>query len=95
VTDPALRHDGDADRVHDPRDDLGVGHAGHAPLLADVGGDALEGHDRHRTRVLGDLRLLGGGDVHDDAALEHLGEAGLEGQGSCLLFVHRGPRVYG
>ena len=25
--------------------------------------------------VLGDLRLLGVGDVHDDAALEHLGEA--------------------
>ena len=28
--------------------------------------------------VLGDLRLGGVGDVHDDAALEHLGEADLD-----------------
>ena len=28
-----------------------------------------------RPRVLGDLGLLGVGDVHDDAALEHLGES--------------------
>ena len=53
-------------------------HAGHAAFLADVGGHALERHDRGRPGVLGDLRLLGVGDVHDDAALEHLGEAHLE-----------------
>ena len=30
--------------------------------------------------VLGDLRLLGVDDVHDDAALEHLGQAGLDAE---------------
>src|SRR5450759_5926899 len=48
---------------------------------ADVGRDALEGHDGHRARVLGDLRLFDRDDVHDHAALEHLGEAGLDAQG--------------
>ena len=32
----------------------------------------------HGAGVLGDLGLLGGDDVHDDAALQHLGEAPLD-----------------
>ena len=32
----------------------------------------------HGSGVLGDLGLLGVDDVHDDAALEHLGEAALD-----------------
>ena len=40
-------------------------------------GHALERHDGARAGVLGDLGLLGGGDVHDDAALEHLRQPGL------------------
>src|SRR6185503_12920687 len=73
----------------DARDDLGIGHARDAAVPADVGGNALERHHRHGARVLGDLRLLRGRDVHDHAALQHLGEAGLEGQRSRLLLVHR------
>ena len=46
--------------VHDPRDDLGVGHARDAALAADVGGHALERHHGDGAGVLGDLRLLGG-----------------------------------
>ena len=38
-------------------------------------GHALERHHRRRAGLLGDLRLLGVGHVHDHAALEHLGEA--------------------
>ena len=38
----------------------------------------------HGACVLGDLRLLGVDDVHDDAALEHLGEAGLDPQRAVL-----------
>ena len=75
------------------RDDLGVGHARDAAVAADVGGDPLERHHRHGARVLGDLRLLGVGDVHDDAALQHLGEARLQGQRSRLLVVHRDAPV--
>ena len=72
VTDAGLRHDGDRHGVDDALDQVRIGHTCHATLGADVGGDALEGHDGHGTRILGDLRLLGGDDVHDDAALEHL-----------------------
>src|SRR3546814_18477145 len=53
-----------------------------APRSPDVGGDALEGHDGHRARVLGDLCLLGGDHVHDHTALEHLGHAALDARGS-------------
>ena len=59
------------------------------PSLADVGRHALERHHRDRAGVLGDLGLLGGRDVHDHAALEHLGEAGLERERPGLLVVHR------
>ena len=74
VADPGLRHDRDRDRVHDPLDHRRVAHPGDAAGGADVGGNALEGHDGDGAGVLGDLGLLGGDDVHDDAALEHLGE---------------------
>src|SRR5581483_4291239 len=47
---------------------------------------------RARPRVLGDLGLLGGGDVDDDAALQHLGQAGLHTQGAGLAF-HGSPSL--
>ena len=53
----------------------GSRHAGDAAGRADVGRDALERHDGDGAGILGDLGLLGRDDVHDDAALEHLGEA--------------------
>ncbi len=88
VPDPRLRHHRDADRLLDARDHLRIGHAGHAAVAADVGGHALERHHRARARVLGDLRLLGRDDVHDDAALEHLGEARLDAK--CRFVAHAG-----
>ena len=54
-----------------------IGHARDAAVAADVGGDTLERHHRGGAGVLGDLRLLGVDDVHDDAALQHLGQTGL------------------
>ena len=59
----------------------GIAHPGDAAGGADVGRHALEGHDGDRARVLGDLGVLGRDDVHDDAALEHLGEALLRDPG--------------
>ena len=70
--------------LDDPVDHVGVGHAGHAAVLADVGGHPLQGHDGHGAGVLGDLRLLGGDDVHDHAALELLGHAALDAGGAGL-----------
>src|SRR5690606_2147386 len=68
VPDAGLGHHGDGDGLDDAVDEVGVAHAGDSALGPDVGGDALEGHHGHGAGVLGDLRLLGGDDVHDDAA---------------------------
>ena len=54
---------------------VGIGHPRDAAGGADVGRNALERHHRAGAGGLGDPRLLGGDDVHDHAALEHLGEA--------------------
>ena len=48
------------------------------PVGADHGGDALERHDGDGSGLLGDDGLVDVHDVHDDASLKHLGEAGLE-----------------
>ena len=57
------------------------------PSRADVGGHALERHDGAGAGVFGDLGLLGVGDVHDDAALEHVGET--------ALYTHRPDVAHG
>ena len=77
VADARLGHDGDRHGLLDALDHHRIGHARDPAVTADVGRNALERHDRDRARVLGDLRLLGIDDVHDDAALQHLGQTGL------------------
>src|SRR5260221_14491317 len=57
-------------------------------VAAAARGDALEPHARRCARLLGDLGLLGGRDIHDDAALEHLRQAHLEAE--LFLLVHGG-----
>lgn len=52
---------------------LGVGHAGHAAVAADVGGHALQGHDGHSARLLSDTRLLGSHHIHDHATCRVMG----------------------
>src|SRR5271165_33226 len=59
---------------------FGRSHAGNAAFGADLRGHALEGHDGDGSGFFGDGGLLGGGDVHDDAAFKHFGEAGLEAE---------------
>ena len=87
VADAGLGHDRDGDRRDDAVDHVGVAHAGHAALGADVGGDALQRHDGDGAGILGDPGLLGGDDVHDDAALEHLGHAALDAVVRVTLFA--------
>src|SRR4029079_19204984 len=62
----------------DALDHRGVAHPGHAAVATDVGGHALEGHDRDGTGVLGYAGLLGLDDVYDHAAAQHLGQAALD-----------------
>ena len=75
-------------------DHVRVAHPGDAALGADVGGHALERHHGDGAGVLGDLGLLGGDDVHDHAALEHLGHPALDAGGAgarwgCLVCSSR------
>lgn len=60
---------------------LGVRHAGHAAVTADVSGHALQSHDRHGARLLGDARLLGGHHIHDHAACRAVWQARSVGRG--------------
>jgi hypothetical protein len=92
VADAGLGHDRDGDGLDDALDHVRVGHTGHTAVLADVGGDALQGHDRDGARVLGDLRLLRRDDVHDHAALELLGHAALDACGAGLGSLVVGKR---
>ena len=78
VADAGLGHHRDRHRLLDPLDHLGIAHPGDAAVGADVGGNPLERHHRARPGVLGDAGVLGRDDVHDHAALEHLGEAALD-----------------
>ena len=82
MADAGLGHDGDAHHFHDALDDGGVGHAGDAAGGADVGRDAFKGHDGAGAGFFGDLRLFGGGHVHDDATLEHFCKTGLQANGA-------------
>ena len=62
----------------------GIAHASNATRGPNVRRDPLERHDGTCPGILGDLGVLGCDDVHDDAALEHLGEAFLGGPGGGL-----------
>ena len=90
VADAGLGHDRDGDRGLDALDHLGVAHAGHAAVAADVGRHPLERHDRHGPGVLGDLGLVGCDHVHDHAAPEHLGQAPLDQVGAGATGGFRG-----
>ena len=78
VTDARFGHHRDRDRMHDFLDDSDGRHARYAAFLADVRRHPLKRHDCHGARVLGNLGLLGRGDVHDHAALQHFGQSDLQ-----------------
>jgi hypothetical protein len=86
VADPGFGHDRDGHGSLDALDHRRIGHAGNAPVAADVRRHPLECHDGDGPGVLGDARLLRRDDVHDDAALEHLGEAAFHAE--CGAFCH-------
>src|SRR5207245_7923274 len=65
------------------------GHASYSAFGADLRRDALQRHHRYRSGALGDLRLFRVGYVHDHAALEHLGEPGLEAKVGVVSVVLR------
>ena len=80
MADAGLGHNRDGDSFDDLANHARVRHASHAALGADLGGHALERHDGNSAGFLGDDGLLNIDDVHDDAAFEHLRQAGFEAQ---------------
>src|SRR5215212_195099 len=83
VPDARLRHHRDGDGLLDLDDPLRVAHPRDPAVGPYVRGYALQGHDGHSPRLLGDPGLLGVDDVHDDSALEHLGHPALDPEGTC------------
>jgi hypothetical protein len=80
VADARLGHHRNGHGFLDRLDQFRGGHAGDAALFADVGGDAFQRHHGDRAGFLGDQRLFDRGDIHNDAALEHLGELAVEAE---------------
>ena len=72
VADTALGHDRNGNRLLDALDHLRVAHAGYAACGADISRNPLQRHDSAGTCRLGNPCLLRSGNVHDDAALQHL-----------------------
>src|SRR5437879_2611245 len=84
VADPPYGDGRAGARLNDPHDPGRVGHAGDAALPPDVGRNPFQCHDGDGPGLLGDAGLIRRGDVHDDAALQHLGQAALDPVSSVL-----------
>ena len=90
MANPSLRHYGNTYGTHDGVDHVGIRHARHPTLGANIRRDPLQRHYRNGTGILGNLRLFYVHNIHDDAALEHVGHPALDpaGTGYCLLIAH-------
>ena len=86
MADARFRHHRNRHCLHDLADLADRRHARHAALFANIGRHALQRHHRRGARLLRDQRLLGIGDVHDDAAFEHLRQANL--QSKLFIQIH-------
>ena len=80
MADAALGHYRYGNRGHDLANFFGRGHARHATLGANLRRNPLQRHDRYCSGLFSNHRLLGVGDVHDDAAFEHFCQAGFQPQ---------------
>ena len=74
MTDTALCHYGDRNSFLNALYHLGVAHSGNAACCTDIGRYSFQRHNCAGTCCLGDLCLLGSGNVHYNSALEHLGK---------------------
>ena len=93
VPDAALGHDRDGNRIHDPEDQVGVRHARHAALGADICRDTFQRHDGACAGFFGDLGVFGGNHVHDHAAFKHLCQSFFDGKSTSLLFHKFSPNL--
>ncbi len=63
---------------------LGVGHSCHAAHLSYIRGNSLKRHYGYSSGFLSDFGLLSIYNIHDNAALEHLGEVFIQ----LISFIH-------
>ena len=93
MPDACLGHHRDGNRTDNLLDQAGLGHARHPALGTDHGRHPFQGHDGGGSSSLGNHCLLRAHDVHDDAALEHLGQAQLQPQSGWVIAIHLSHRV--
>ena len=86
VADARLGHHGDRHGLLDAADHLGSDMRATPPSRRMSAGTRSSAMTADGAGVLGDLGLLGRDHVHDHAALEHLGKAGLDAE--CRLVAH-------
>ena len=87
VTNTGLGHDRNGHGLLDTDDHFGIAHASHAAIHPNVCRDSFERHDGGCTGVFSNLSLFRIDDVHNDAALQHLGEATLDLVGARLTVL--------
>ncbi|CAB5015400.1 unannotated protein [freshwater metagenome] len=85
-----LCHYGNTYGIHNGVDHVGIRHARHPTLCANIGRDPLKSHYSYSAGILGNLGLFYVDDIHNDAALEHVGHPTLDSAGTshCLLVAH-------
>ena len=87
VADAALGHDGNVDHRHDFANLFRRGHTRHSAFGANLRRNPLQGHYGDGPGALGNFGLLGVGDVHDHAALEHFGKAGFQTEAGGVVAI--------
>ena len=93
VADTALRHNRNGNCFLNTANHLRVAHAGNAACCTDVSRNALQRHNCTCACCFGNLRLLRCGYVHNDAALQHLGQLLVQ----LILYAHvvQTPLLFG
>jgi hypothetical protein len=86
-----LRHDRNCDCGSDFIDHGWIRHSSYPSVISDISRYSLEGHDGDSTGCLGDLGLFNVDYIHNHAAFQHLGQAGLHDE--CRITVVSGAHV--
>jgi hypothetical protein len=90
VADAAFGHDRNRHHGHDFLDLQRRSHTRHAAFGTNHGRHALQCHHRGCPGFFGNFGLLGAHHVHDHAALQHLGQTGLQPQtGASIILRHK------
>jgi hypothetical protein len=71
--------------IRDVANLLGRCHASDPALGANLRGHPFQRHDGNSASLFSNCRLIGIGDVHGDAAFQHLGQTGFETQPVAVL----------